>query len=389
MPPTIVSINLNGFSCAALWIIFSNATILFNKWLINDTGFPILLTCWHMIVATLLTQVLARKTTFLDSRHKANMAPRLFTRTILPIGILYSGSMIFNNLVYLHLSVPFIQMLKATGPIVTLIVGYVWGIEHPTWSKFGHILLIVIGVAMASAGEIHFSWLGTFFQMTGILLESIRVISIQSLLSNKGLEMEPLVLLYYYAPVCAIANFFLSLPSEWGTFRWAHVVETGPWILTSNALVAFMLNIFGILLIGKMSALVYVLLSVLKNIILVGVALAIWHTPIVRTQLIGYSLALIGLCLYQLKWEPKWDGKYESMGNLVQRITCSSRIGSRKPRLLIAAMIITALLFMAILSRGKENWRDTSTTTRTIVGPDDQSNSWLTWIHGVWQVGNN
>lgn len=92
--------------------------------------------------------------------------------------------------------------------------------------------------------------------MTGILLESIRVISIQSLLSNKGLEMEPLVLLYYYAPVCAIANFFLSLPSEWGTFRWAHVVETGPWILTSNALVAFMLNIFGILLV---SLLIFVL----------------------------------------------------------------------------------------------------------------------------------
>lgn len=70
-----------------------------------------------MIVATLLTQVLARKTTFLDSRHKANMAPRLFTRTILPIGILYSGSMIFNNLVYLHLSVPFIQMLKVNMKI--------------------------------------------------------------------------------------------------------------------------------------------------------------------------------------------------------------------------------------------------------------------------------
>ncbi|KAI1096705.1 TPT-domain-containing protein [Rostrohypoxylon terebratum] len=343
-----------------------------------------------MIIATLFTQVLARKTSFLDSRHKVKMAPRLFMRTILPIAILYSGSMIFNNQVYLHLSVPFIQMLKATGPIVTLIVGYVMGVEHPTWSKLGHILLIVLGVAMASAGEIHFSWLGTFFQMTGIVLESIRVISIQSLLSNKGLEMDSFVLLYYYAPVCAIANFFLSLSSEWGTFRWAHVVEVGPWILTSNALVAFLLNIFGILLIGKLSALVYVLLSVLKNIILVAVALAIWHTPIVRSQLIGYSLALIGLCLYQLKWEPKWDGKCESMVNLVQRMMSSSHFThfrNRKPRLLIAAVILTTLLFIAILGRGRDNWGHTPTTTRTMEGTGDQSNSWLTWIHlkhGIW-----
>ncbi|KAI1215088.1 TPT-domain-containing protein [Annulohypoxylon truncatum] len=291
------------------------------------------------------------------------MTVPLFMKTIVPIGLLYSGSMIFSNLVYLHLSVAFIQMLKATGPIVTLIVGYVWGVEHPSWSKLGYITLIVFGVAMASAGEIQFSWLGSIFQILGILFESLRVIMIQFLLSSKGLDMPPLVLLYYYAPVCAIANFLVSLTSEWSTFAWTHVVEVGPWILISNAILALLLNIFSILLIRSMSALVYVLLGVFKNILLVVSAVEIWNTPITPIQVVGYSLALSGLGLYQSNWELKWE----------------------------AAAIITALLVIAFVKRGQRNWKDPS-IDKTKEGAGHISNDWLSWVHlkdNIWRIGND
>ena len=41
------------------------------------------------------------------------MTRRMFLRSILPIGVLFSGSLILSNKAYLYLSVPFIQMLKA------------------------------------------------------------------------------------------------------------------------------------------------------------------------------------------------------------------------------------------------------------------------------------
>ncbi|KAI0881037.1 TPT-domain-containing protein [Annulohypoxylon maeteangense] len=379
---SVVKMDVPRYYYAVFWILFSNVTILFNKWLIDDAGFqyPIILTCWHMFIATLFTQFLARKTTLLNSRHGIMMTAPLFMKTIVPIGLLYSGSMIFNNLVYVHLSVPFIQMLKATGPVVTLMVGWLWGVEHPTWSKCGHILLIVFGVVMASAGEIQFSWLGILCQVTGILFESVRVIMIQSLMSSKGLDMDPFVLLYYYAPVCAVTNFTLSLTSEWRTFGWIHIAKVGPWILTLNAFVALLLNIFSILLIGKMSALIYVLLSVLKNILLVTCAVAIWNTPITPTQLVGYSLALTGLGLYQLGWELKCEGTCYTLGNVTQRITDHLRGRGRKPRLLVAAVIIAALLAFAFLGRGRRNWRD-QPGTRATQEVGDQSNSWLAWTY--------
>jgi hypothetical protein len=76
------------------------------------TDFPIALTTWHLVFATIMTQSLARFTTILDSRKKVPMTGRVYLRAIVPIGLFFSLSLICGNQAYLHLSVAFIQMLK-------------------------------------------------------------------------------------------------------------------------------------------------------------------------------------------------------------------------------------------------------------------------------------
>ncbi|KAI1100740.1 TPT-domain-containing protein [Jackrogersella minutella] len=381
-----VGLTLHPSFYIAAWIFFSNLTIIFNKWLIDNAGFPVILTWWHMTFATAVTQILARTTTILDGRHKVKMTAPLYIKTIVPIGLLYSGSMVSSTLVYLYLSVPFIQMLKAAAPAVTLLVGWLWGIENPTWTSFSYIMLIVIGVVMASAGEIHFSWPGFIYQVAGILFESVRVIMIQSLVSITGRNMDPLVSLYYYAPVCAATNFILSLASGWSSVEWTHAAEVGFWMLLLNAVVAFLLNISSVLLIGKTSALVLVLTGVLKNILLVITAVAIWGTPIAFIQLIGYSWALIGLVLYQSHLEVTG----EALRKGFRRITGYSRHRIRKPWLFAASLVMSLLLIIAF-SRGRVNLSESS-ATKTIEGVDRLSSGWLTWIYvkdGKWWIGKD
>lgn len=65
-----------------------------------------------MTFAALMTQMLARFTTVLDSRKKVPMTGRIYLRAIVPIGVAFSISLICGNLAYLYLSVSFIQMLK-------------------------------------------------------------------------------------------------------------------------------------------------------------------------------------------------------------------------------------------------------------------------------------
>ncbi|KAH7246220.1 triose-phosphate transporter family-domain-containing protein [Fusarium tricinctum] len=287
------------------WIFFSNATIIFNKWLIDTAGFryPIILTTWHLVFATIATQLLARTTTLLDSRHALPLSRRLYVRTILPIGILYSASLVFSNIVYLYLSVSFIQMLKSTGPVFTLIASWVWGVAQPDTKTFGNIMLIVAGVALASFGEIEFSWWGFIFQMCGTIAEAVRVVMIQVMLSAEGLRMDPLVGLYYYAPVCALMNLVVVFFTEGPRFQWEDAAHAGYGMLFANACLAFVLNIITVFLIGKTSGLVMTLSGILKSILLVAVSVVIWNTHISLLQTLGYSVALMGLVLYSVGYE--------------------------------------------------------------------------------------
>ncbi|KAK3328432.1 triose-phosphate transporter family-domain-containing protein [Cercophora scortea] len=287
------------------WIFFSNLTILFNKWLIDTRGFryPVILTCWHLVFATLATQILARTTKLLDGRHNVKMTGRLYLRAIVPIGLLYSASLVCSNVVYLYLSVAFIQMLKAAAPVAVLFVAWAWGVESPSMQKLLNILLIVFGVGLASFGEIDFSLAGFLFQLGGIIFEAMRLVLIQVLLSEDGQKMDPLVSLYYYAPVCAAMNIIIAVVSEAGTFNPADLAKAGYGILVLNAMVAFMLNVSSVFLIGQTSSLVMTLTGILKNILLVVVAVLIWHTSITSLQLLGYAIALAGLVYYSVGWD--------------------------------------------------------------------------------------
>ncbi|KAK4082995.1 uncharacterized protein Triagg1_1885 [Trichoderma aggressivum f. europaeum] len=287
------------------WMFFSNVTIIFNKWLIDTAGFkyPILLTCWHLIYATIATQILARTTTLLDSRRSFPISGRLYLRTILPIGLLYSGSLICSNVVYLYLSVSFIQMLKAASPVAVLFASWSWGVAEPNLSKFVNVLVIVFGVAVSSFGEIQFSWVGFFFQIGGTCFEAVRVVMIQVMLSGEGLNMDPLVSLYYYAPVCAVMNFLIALVSEIPKFQWEHAAQAGFGMLFLNASIAFILNVASVFLIGKTSGLVMTLTGIFKSILLVVASVLIWSTQITFLQTVGYTIALAGLTYYSLGYD--------------------------------------------------------------------------------------
>jgi hypothetical protein len=87
----------------------------------TSTDFPIFLTTWHLVFATVMTQFLARFTTILDSRKKVPMTGRVYLRAIVPIGLFFSLSLICGNQAYLHLSVAFIQMLKVRSNSANLL----------------------------------------------------------------------------------------------------------------------------------------------------------------------------------------------------------------------------------------------------------------------------
>ncbi|KAI9801493.1 MAG: hypothetical protein M1833_002725 [Piccolia ochrophora] len=284
------------------WITLSSSVILFNKWILDTAGFrfPIILTTWHLAFASLMTQILARFTTVLDSRKSVKMTGRVYLRAIVPIGLFFSLSLICGNLTYLYLSVAFIQMLKATTPVAVLLAGWFLGVSAPDMKLLFNVSFIVIGVVIASFGEIQFVFIGFLYQCGGILFEAIRLVMVQKLLSSAEYKMDPLVSLYYFAPVCAVMNGLVSLVVEVPRLHMQDIYNVGLFVLLANALIAFALNVSVVFLIGRTSSLVLTLCGVLKDILLVFASMAIWGTHVSLLQAFGYSIALGGLLYYKL-----------------------------------------------------------------------------------------
>jgi hypothetical protein len=72
---------------------------------------------------------------------------------------------------------------------------------------------------------------------------------VQEQKSTEAAKMDPLVSLYYYAPVCAVTNLIVALIFEMPTFEFSRLVSIGPSVLIANAAVAFLLNVSSLLLV--------------------------------------------------------------------------------------------------------------------------------------------
>ncbi|EGN92867.1 hypothetical protein SERLA73DRAFT_190453 [Serpula lacrymans var. lacrymans S7.3] len=282
-----------------IWIILSSTVIIYNNYLYNTLHFryPVFLVTWHLTFAAIGTRVLQRTTNLLDGAKDVHLSKDTFMRSILPIGLLFSGSLILSNTAYLHLSVSYIQMLKAFNPVAILLISWAFRIQEPSRKLVLIVFMISSGVALASHGELRFDLFGFLVQAASVAFEASRLVMIQILLH--GLKMDPLVSLHYYAPVCAIINVAV-LPFTEGLEPFYEVARVGPLILLSNALVAFTLNVAAVFLVGVGSGLVLTLAGVFKDILLITGSVLIFKSEISPLQILGYSIALGGLILYKL-----------------------------------------------------------------------------------------
>lgn len=113
-----------------------------------------------------------------------------------------------------------------------------------------NVIVIVIGVIIASFGEIRFVTIGVIYQVAGLIFEATRLVMVQRLLSSPEYKMDPLVSLYYYAPVCAVMNGVTALFLEVPHVSLDQIYATGIWVLIANAGTAFLLNVSVVFLVS-------------------------------------------------------------------------------------------------------------------------------------------
>lgn len=115
--------------------------------------------------------------------------------------------------------------------------------------KLINVTAIVVGVVIASIGEIKFVMIGFLVQIVGICCEAVRLTMVQSLLNGSEFKMKPMVSMYYYAPACCAINFVVFLIVEFPKMTLDDIARIGMWTLVANAACAFCLNLAVVLLV--------------------------------------------------------------------------------------------------------------------------------------------
>ncbi|MEW5307113.1 MAG: hypothetical protein WDW36_009530 [Sanguina aurantia] len=285
------------YSYIILWVVLSAGVIMINKYILSYAGFPfpVALTLIHMVFCSAVATLLIKSGVV----EAVNMPSDLYFRGVVPIALLFAMVLWLGNAAYLHLSVSFIQMLKASMPVTVFVAGIILGTERYQFNYAANLVMIAAGIAIASYGEVHFVMLGVLYQASSVIFESFRLGLVQLILQSKGIKLNPVTTLFYIAPACAafltIPFAFLELPkmrdpaTEW---------SLNPLLLAGSAVSALSLNLAVFLLIGRTSALTMNVAGVMKDWILIGLSVIMYKSHVSTMQLVGYGIAFVGVLFY-------------------------------------------------------------------------------------------
>jgi drug/metabolite transporter (DMT)-like permease len=280
------------WALTSIWITLSVSIIFLNKYLLSVTTFkfPICLAMCHMACNFLCcAAIFARKIALRDD------PPNLIVR--ISVGVLFGIVLWSANAAFIHLSIPFIQMLKAFGPVCILVMSAVARISTITLMDCASVLLILIGLTLSAIGEISFDAVGFFLQSISIIADSLRCVLLQVALQQTS--SSALTTLYYTAPFA-----FMSLSVPFVTYEYEHMLKTemsrrASIVLLAGCVVSVALNITVFMLIKHTSALTTSVSGVLKEIICITAAMFVFGTRITPMQVGGYAISMAGLLMYR------------------------------------------------------------------------------------------
>lgn len=162
---------VRSYAYVGIWMFFSIAVIIFNKWLLAFSGFPfpIALTLWHMIFCFIIAFFLVRVIKIVPS---LKMPVADYFRRVVPIGLLYAASLWLSNSSYLYLSVSFIQMTKSLMPGLVYASGVFLGNERYEHKVAFNMVLIAFGVLVCALGEVRLVPKGLGLQLLALVFEA-------------------------------------------------------------------------------------------------------------------------------------------------------------------------------------------------------------------------
>lgn len=166
---------------ASVTVIFAMKHILSAR----SFKYPFFMTAWTNGIVGLISWLVTRIPKF----RQPPLSQRALRRVVLPIGLCTALDIGFSNWSLSLMSVSFHTILKGTIPAFVLVAGWMFKLERFSALKSCSVGLVVIGVGMASAAEVHFSVGGLLLGLMSASMGGTRWALTQLLM--RGSQAEP------------------------------------------------------------------------------------------------------------------------------------------------------------------------------------------------------
>lgn len=291
------------FAVTALWMFSSVWLINLNKYVLNGPfPHPEMLVVFHMFSGSCFAAVLVlSKRDLFPSLDEVKADPWGTLKFILPIGVCFAIGLLMSNTAFQYLPVALLQMMKEGNIPIVYTLSLLIGLERFDRGQAAFTLLVFLGAitATSAAAVANVSILGILLQLSGQFAEVIRIILQASILRGEGCrKLDNMSMVLCMSPVCLICLTPVV------AFRWsAQMVEQMSQcanLLSFSCAMAFALNCLSMVVLQRVSTVLYVFLSSAKAMIVVFAGSYVWHEPTTPLQNVGFAMEIVGITCYSL-----------------------------------------------------------------------------------------
>ncbi|XP_023934752.1 solute carrier family 35 member E1 homolog [Bicyclus anynana] len=281
-----------GALCAA-WYALSSASNVVGKLLLTELPLPVTVTVAQLAAtAALSVPALAA----CGVRRAPSFPRATVLRVLLPLAAAKFLTTVCTQISLWKVPVSYAHTVKATTPLWTALLARVLLGERLARGVAGALLLIALGVGVASLTELQFDALGL-----GAALAAAALLSLQHLGAKHALRdarVHHLRLLQLLSALALLPLLPLWLSVEGGAAARAPWTRRAAALLAADGVLAWLQAVAAFSVLSRISPLGYAVASAAKRACVVAASLLLLRNPAPPLNLAGMALALLGVLVY-------------------------------------------------------------------------------------------
>ncbi|KAI1297299.1 Solute carrier family 35 member C2 [Halotydeus destructor] len=316
----VLLVALRTAGLVLLYYSFSIGITFYQKWLIKDFHYPLLIVSCHMLVKFMLAALVRVVYQHLMGLNRASVAWLLNWKKLCATGVASALDIGFSNWSFEFITISLYTMTKSTCIIFILGFAILFKLERLRLSLVAVVLLISLGLFMFTFQSTQFKWQGFILVLSASFLGGLRWTMAQLIMQRKDIGLSnPVDMIYYVQPVMMAAlfplAFWLEILPKLGPglidqiLEHRDLVEANMFYILLGSVFAFLLEMSEYLLLTYTSSLSLSIAGIFKEIITLFLAYEYNGDQMSLINFLGLVICLIGITYHVIQKAVDATGK--------------------------------------------------------------------------------